>query len=281
MLGAIIGDVAGSYYEVLEINNIKSGRSYEDRIKVMDKSVELFDDNSSVTDDSILTMAIYDAVINGKDYEETIKEYALRELELGLDMYGRSRFSPGFVKWVNGDFQGNSYGTGAAMRVSPIGFLYDDIDEIKKEVYKASTPSHNDAEAIKGAEAVAVSIFLLRNGMNKNDLLKYIEKNYYDLSFDLEELRHNYRFYNNTRFNVPQALFVFLNSDSFEDSIRKAISIGGDSDTIASMVGALSEAYYGVDERMINKVKPYLKDYMFDLLKDRYYNRSVFVLDGR
>lgn len=276
MLGAIIGDVAGSFYEVLEINSKvykKSPRAYEERIKVLDKKVEIFQKNSSCTDDSILTCAIYDAIVNGNcNYEEYLKKYGLAEIDLGKDIYGRSRFGKKFVEWLNGDFQGESYGNGAAMRISPVGFLFDSIEEVKKNSYLATIPSHNNEEAIKGAEAVAVSIYLLRKGHDKESVVKYIKDNYYELDYDLEYLQRNYIFSSKTCNSVPQALFVFSISNGFEDSIRKAISIGGDTDTIACIVGSLSEACYGVPEELKEKVKPYLREYMLDLFKDRYFN---------
>ena len=271
MIGAIIGDVAGSYYEVLEINyykNHKEPRPYEERIKVLDKNLELFTNNSSVTDDSILTCSIYDAIVNGKcNYEKYLKEYGKKEIELGLDQYGRSRFGKGFVDWLTGDYQGESYGNGASMRISPVGYLFNSLDEVKKQARLATIPSHNNSEAIKGAECVAVSIYLLRNGYSKESLKKYITNNYYKLDYDLETLQRTYKFSSRTDESVPQALYVFLISNDFEDSIRKAISIGGDADTIACIVGSLAEAYYGVDEKLKNSVKPYLRDYMLDLLK--------------
>ena len=129
MLGAIIGDVVGSYYEVLEINYYKKHkmpRLYEDRIKILDNSISLFNDNCSCTDDSILTCAIYDAIKNGDcNYEKYLKDYGNKEINLGLDKYGRSRFGKGFVSWLKGNYQGDSYGNGAAMRISPVGFLFD------------------------------------------------------------------------------------------------------------------------------------------------------------
>ena len=269
MLGAIIGDVAGSYYEVLEIKYYKDNkmpRPYEERIKVLDRNVELFTNDSSVTDDSILTCSIYDAIVNGDCcYEEYLRKYGKREIELGLDQYGRSRFGKGFVDWLNGNYQGESYGNGASMRISPVGYLFDSLEEVKKQSRLATIPSHNNEEAIKGAECVAVSIYLLRNGYDKELLKKYIEKNYYNLNYDLETLQRTYVFSSKTLNSIPQALYVFLISNSFEDSIRKAISIGGDTDTIACIVGSLSEAYYGIDDTMKEKVKPYLRDYMLDI----------------
>ena len=267
MLGAIIGDVVGSYYEVLEVKEIKNGhRSYEERIKILDQNTPLFTENSSVTDDSILTFAIYKAIKENKPYEEMLKYYAKKEIDLGKDMYGRSRFGKGFVEWVNGNTQGTSYGNGASMRISPVGYLFDTLEEVKQETYKATIPSHNHEESILCAEAVSTSIFLLRNGMSKEELKEYIEKNYFKLDYDLEDLRRNYKFSSKSINSVPQAIFAFLESNSFEETIRNAISIGGDTDTIACIAGSLAESYYGIPEDLLEQVKPYLKDYMKELL---------------
>lgn len=267
MLGAIIGDVVGSYYEVLEVKEIKNGhRSYEERIKILDQNTPLFTNNSSVTDDSILTFAIYKAIKENKPYEEMLKYYTKEEIDLGKDMYGRSRFGKGFVEWVNGNTQGTSYGNGASMRISPVGYLFDTLEEVKQETYKATIPSHNHEESILCAEAVSTSIFLLRNGMSKEELKEYIEKNYFKLDYDLEDLRRNYKFSSKSINSVPQAIFAFLESNSFEETIRNAISIGGDTDTIACIAGSLAESYYGIPEDLLEQVKPYLKDYMKELL---------------
>ena len=268
MLGAIIGDVVGSYYEVLEVKEIKNGhRSYNDRIKILDQNTPLFTENSSVTDDSILTFAIYKAIKENKPYEEMLKYYAKQEINLGKDMYGRSRFGKGFVEWVNSNTQGTSYGNGASMRISPVGFLFNTLEEVKQETYKATIPSHNHQESIRCAEAVATSIFLLRNGISKEELKEYIEKNYFKLDYDLEKLRRNYKFSSKSIDSVPQAIYTFLESNSFEETIRNAISIGGDTDTIACIAGSLAESYYGIPEELLEQVKPYLKDYMKELLE--------------
>ena len=267
MLGAIIGDVVGSYYEVLEVKEIKNGhRTYEERIKILDQNTPLFTNNSSVTDDSILTFAIYKAIKENKPYEEMLKYYAKEEIDLGKDMYGRSRFGKGFVEWVNGNTQGTSYGNGASMRISPVGYLFDTLEEVKQETYKATIPSHNNEESILCAEAVSTSIFLLRNGMSKEELKEYIEKNYFKLDYDLEDLRRNYKFSSKSINSVPQAIFAFWESNSFEETITNAISIGGDTDTIACIAGSLAESYYGIPEDLLEQVKPYLKDYMKELL---------------
>lgn len=278
MLGAIIGDVAGSFYEVLEIEerkNNKKNRTYEERIKILDKNVPLFTDKCSATDDSILTCAIFDAIKSGTyNYEEYLKLYGLREIELGKDIYGRSRFGSGFVDWLNGKKEGNSFGNGSAMRISPVGFCFDTLEEVKINSKKATIPSHNHEESIKASEAVATSIFLLRKGMSKEEVINHIKNNYYDLDYDLETLQKTYTFSSKAENSVPQALYIFSVSTSFEDSIRKSISIGGDTDTIAAIVGSLSESYYGIPENLKQDIKPYLKDYMYDLLKDRYYKKE-------
>lgn len=275
MYGAIIGDVAGSYYEILEARARKNKqiRSYMEKTMILDKNIPLFTEKSSCTDDSILTIAIMDAKLNNKDYKETLKEYGLRELELGKDIYNRGRFGKGFVKWLIGDYEGDSYGNGCAMRISSIGFLCNSLEEVKEESYKATIPSHNHEESIKCAEAVAVSIFLLRNGLPKEKLKEYIENNYFKLDYDLDDLRLNYLFTSRAIDSVPQAIYCFLESKDFENAIRISLSIGGDSDTIAAITGALAEAYYGVPEDLIEKVNPYLRDYMNTVL-EKYYGKN-------
>lgn len=272
MYGALIGDIAGSFYEVLELEAYKNKkvRSYMERVMIMDKDVPLFTKNSSCTDDSILTVAIADAILSNTSYKEKLKEYGLRELELGFDIYNRKKFSSGFIKWLNGCSSGKSYGNGCAMRISPIGFLFNDINKIKLESYKATIPSHNHPNSIKASEAVALSIYLLRNGISKEELKNFIEKNYFSLNYNLIDLRMNYKFTSEVLSSVPQAIYCFLNSTDFEDAIRNAISIGGDSDTIATIVGSLAESYYGISEELIEKVKPYIKEYMKPVLNEFY-----------
>ncbi len=280
MLGAIIGDKAGSNYEVEEVNywiKHKEPRPYEERIKIMDSKTLLFADNSSYTDDTCWTCAIYDAIINGnKDYETYLKNYGKKELSKGPDCYGRSRFSKGSVKWIQGIFQGESFGNGGAMRISPIGFLGTTLEEVKKDAYLATIASHNHPDAIKAAESVAVGIFLLKEGMDKEEVENYIKSHYYSLDFNLEELRHNYTFTSKAKNSVPQALFCFFQSTDFENAIRTAISIGGDTDTIASITGALAEAYYKVPEKLKKHIQETLPKEDYDLLKSHYFNEKTY-----
>lgn len=279
MYGAIIGDVAGSYIEVLEINELhkKSVRSYDDRISILDKNISLFNDKCSCTDDSVLTVAIADAILSEESYEDKLREYGNREISLGVDAYGRSRFGGGFINWLNHNSEGNSIGNGSAMRISSVGYLFNSEKEVLEEANKATIPSHNSKEAIDAARMVAISIYLARNNYSKADIKKYLEKNFdVSLDFSLEELRHKYRFSAKASESVPQAIYCFLISNDFEDAIRKALSIGGDADTIACIVGSIAEAYYGVPLELMEEVLPFIPDYFEDVI-DKFYkkNRSL------
>lgn len=278
MYGSIIGDVSGSYLEVLEINELKkkSKRSYEDRIKIMDKSSPLFTRNSSYTDDSVLTVAIADAIINNRNYEEVLREYGKREIDEGYDKYGRSRFGHGFVQWVRYEKDGNSYGNGSAMRIGPVGYLFDSEEEVLKQAYEATIPSHNSEEAIKGAQEIAITIFLARNGYSKEQIKNYLETNFgMDFNLNLEDLRHNYTFNATIMKTTREALFCFFESTDFEDSIRKTLSIGGDTDTLACIVGSISEAYYGISEELINEVKPFIPEYFKPIINSFYKKKEL------
>lgn len=277
MYGAIIGDVAGSIYEVMEINakKKKTVRSKMERTIILDKNTPLFTDMSSMTDDSVLTCSIADSILNDVSYEKKLKEYGLRELKLGDDLYGRSRFGSGFIKWLYDSNNGNSYGNGCAMRISPIGYLFDDLETIKKESKLATITSHNNPESIICSEAVAVSIYLLRNGMSKSNLKKYIEDNYFKLNFDLEDLRNNYTFTSKALNSVPQAIFIFLESNNFEETIRNATSIGGDSDTIACIAGSIAESFYEIPENLIKEVNKYIPD-NYKKIVNEFYLRLEF-----
>lgn len=267
MLGAIIGDVVGSYYEVLETT---TKRTYFDRIKILDQNTPLFTKESSYTDDTVLTCAIYDAIKNGNcDYEKYLRMYGMKEINLGVDKYGRSRFGKGFVDWLKGNYIGTSYGNGCAMRISPVGFMFNTLEEVKEESYKATIPSHNHPDSIKGAEAIAVAIFFLRNGKTKEEVINYIKSNYYDLDYDLEYLQRNNSFTSKTSVCVPESLYIFSISNDFEDAIRKAISIGGDTDTIGAIVGSLAEAYYGIPEFIKEAVKEYLNEDIINLIYEK------------
>lgn len=175
MLGAIIGDVAGSTYEKDEILAFKSKTKipYEERIKILDKNVSLFKKDSIYTDDTCLTVAIADALLNDRNYELYLKEYGLKEHEKGLDLYGRSRFGSGFIEWLHNKGRSDSYGNGCAMRISSIPFYLDDLSEIRKEVCNATIPSHNCKESISCALAVSDAIYMAKNKCSKEEKKTY------------------------------------------------------------------------------------------------------------
>lgn len=154
------------------------------------------------------------------------------------------------------------------MRISSLPTLIDDIEELKKEVKKATISTHNHPEFFLCAEALAVAIF-----MAKKDIKSYIENNYFNLDFDLNDLQENYEFTSKAIDSVPQAIYVFLESNGFEDAIRKSISIGGDSDTIASMVGTIAENYYGIPSNIKESIKEYIPNNMMDII-ERFYERK-------
>ena len=270
MLGAIIGDIVGSIYE---FDNIKT------------KKFNLFSNEMFFTDDTVMTIAVAEAIMEGgksRHFEEYMKLYGYLYLDIG---YGTS-----FAKWITSKESKpyNSWGNGSAMRVSPCGWVANlDIlieEGIKQteELAKASAEvTHNHPEGIKGAQATAVSIFFMRHGKSKNaieeykKLLKdYIQNKYrYDLNFTLNEIRSSYAFNESCQETVPQAIVSFLESENFEDAIRNAISIGGDSDTLAAITGSMAEAAYGIPEDIKEKVMSYLDD----RLKSVYENWINFV----
>jgi len=232
MLGAIAGDIIGSVYE---FNNFKPEIDFP-----------LFTTTSEFTDDTVLTAALADSILTNTDYKIKIKEYAR--------LYRDCSYGSSFVKWAFGSNNKpyNSWGNGSAMRVSPVGWAYNKIETVLAKAKESAEITHNHPEGIKGAQATALAIFLSREGVAKKEIKSELEKRFgYNLDFDLEDLQKNYRFNESCQDTVPQAIYTFLISENFEDSIRKAIYIGGDSDTLACINGSIAEAFYkGVPEEI-------------------------------
>lgn len=272
--GAVIGDIVGSIYEVNEIKKIKSGVPKIERQKILNTNTPLFSSDSSFTDDSILTCAIANACLTDGNYEKQIRYYGNKEKDLGLDIYGRSKFGPGFLKWLDGG-ENNSWGNGCAMRISPVGYAFNSLEETLDESEKATTCSHNNIESINCAKAVAGSIFLARNNATKEEIKDFCLQFLDNLDFDLDDLQENYRFSSRAINSVPQAIFCFINSDSFEDCLRKSISIGGDSDTIASISCGIAGAFYEIPDNIISKAREYISDEYLEILDNfnSQYNR--------
>lgn len=232
MKGAIIGDIVGSRYE---FNNIKT------------KKFPLFSEVCSFTDDTVMTVAVARALMTGGKEPVAFADALIGEMrELGraypLAGYG-SRFSAWLDMEVPRPYY--SYGNGSAMRVSPCGFFADALEEALALAEVSAIVTHNHPEGIKGAKATAAAIFLARKGADKETIGEYICEHYYDLTESLDEIRPKYSFNESCQETVPQAIQAFLESTDFEDALRNAISLGGDSDTLAAITGGIAWAYYG------------------------------------
>ena len=253
MLGAIIGDIAGSRFELKNNKN---------------KEFEIFHSDCECTDDSIMSLAIAKAIIESQEGFEDLSEKAIFYMkEIGRS-YPHCGYGGFFRIWLYTDAKGpyNSYGNGAAMRVSACGFAGNDLEEVKSLARKVTEVTHNHPEGIKGAEATAVAIYLARTGHTIPEIRDYIDANYYPMNFTLDEIRPRYAFSESCQGTVPQAITAFLESKSFEDAIRNAISIGGDSDTIGAITGGIAEAYYGIPEEMRAKAIEYLDERLSEIV---------------
>lgn len=225
MVGAIVGDVVGSVYEW-------------DRIKT--KDFPLLQPASTFTDDSVLTIAVAESILTGRPYAETFRKLGAR--------YPGAGYGGNFWHWLHDREMGpyHSWGNGSAMRVSPVGWAFDDVDTVIEEARRSAEVTHDHPEGIKGAQATAVAIFLARTGHPKHTIRREITRRFgYDLTRTLAEIRPEYRFDVSCQHTVPEAIIAFLESTSYEDAIRNAVSLGGDSDTLACITGSIAEAYYG------------------------------------
>lgn len=229
MFGALVGDIIGSHFE---FNNTKS------------KDFTFFNDDTRFTDDSVLTLAISKYFL--KFSGETDKDELIKIIKETAQKYINAGYGPSFLRWINSNssLPYNSYGNGAAMRVSPVAYVSKSFEETIRLSDFVTSITHNHEEGLKGARCIATSIYLLLHGAAKSEVKEYVEKNYYKLNFDYQDLVQNYKFEISCQKSVPQAIYIFLISINYTDALRNAISIGGDSDTISDMVLALSEAYY-------------------------------------
>ena len=249
MLGAIIGDIVGSIYE-------------RDNIKT--KDFMLFNDNCTITDDTLMTIAVADALLNGgseDDFINSMKKYGRLYINCG---YGFK-----FYNWlITGDRKPyNSYGNGSAMRVSPCAWFANSLEEAEMLAEKSAVVTHNHPEGIKGAQATASAIYLARTNESKDNIKEYIEKRHgYDLNRTLDEIRPTYRFNASCQKTVPEAIISFLECNSFEDAVRNAISLGGDSDTLAAIAGSIAEACYLIDSYSITRAFNCLDDTLSEVI---------------
>ncbi len=230
MIGAILGDIIGSTYEWHNVKN---------------EEFELFPQGSRFTDDTVLSVAVADKLMSSGAGTSDRAAYAMWYKQY-YHRYPNAGFGQMFSEWARSDEMRvqRSYGNGAAMRVTAIGYAFDSIKDIIDEVNASCYYTHNHREAKAGAQAVAIAVFMARKQMDKSEIKRYIEKKYHYSFKTLDEIRTGYVFDSRTSYSVPPAIEAFLEADSYEDTIRKAISIGGDSDTIACIAGGIAQAYY-------------------------------------
>ena len=251
MIGAIIGDVVGSRFE---FNNHRS------------KDFELITKESTYTDDSILTIAIMDYFLHKDETHENISTY----LQKWVRKYPWGGYGGNFNRWIYSDDPKpyNSCGNGSAMRVSAVGYVANSLDEVLELSYEVTACTHNHIEGLKGAYVTAALIYLARTGKTKEEL-KAFANEYYDIDLDYEDLRKNYYFTELCQDSVPQAIYCFLISNSFEDCLRTTISIGGDCDTTAAISCAIAEAYYKeISEPLVESVKNKLTSDMIKVVNE-------------
>jgi ADP-ribosylglycohydrolase len=243
MLGAITGDIIGSVYECFPTK---------------DYDFPLFPPNSTFTDDTVLTIAVAEAILTSTDYANSMKNIGRQYPSAGYGLM--------FMQWLNSlrSEPYNSWGNGSAMRVSPVGFAFDNIDQVLEEAKKTAEVTHNHPEGIKGAQATALAVYLAKTGNSKSTIRAEISSRFkYDLSRTLEEIRPGYMFYASCQQTVPEAIIAFLESTDYEDAIRNSVSLGGDSDTLACITGGIAQAFY-------KKIPEIIKEKVYQILPDNF-----------
>ena len=251
MYGAILGDIIGSPYEFT--GGTKT------------KEFPLFTANPTFTDDTVMALAVADAFMDS--FADASDEWILKRLTIQMRYYGKKYPNAGyghkFWRWLKTPYPKpyNSFGNGSAMRVSSAAWLYNDLKTVRKMARLSAVITHNHPEGIKGAESVASAIFLARTGAGKDKIQEYIETNFgYDLSRTCEDIRPTYQFEGSCQKSVPEAIIAFLDGESFEDCIRNAVSLGGDTDTQAAITGSIAEGFYGVSDDLKAKCKTHLPE---------------------
>lgn len=253
MIGAIAGDIVGSLYEFHPIKTT---------------NFPLFQKESFFTDDTVLTVAVAQAILEDLDYAPTVKDFGQR--------YPNRGYGTNFASWLRQEDSSpyNSWGNGSAMRVSPVGYAFDTQDQVLAEAKHSAEITHNHPEGIKGAQSTALAIFLARNGHPKKDIRKEISERFgYDLDRTLSDIRPTYHFDVSCQGTVPEALIAFFESQDLEDALRKAVSLGGDADTLACITGSVAEAFYGgVPQEIEQEVRDRLPEEFREIL-DHFYQK--------
>ncbi len=250
MLGSIAGDIIGSVYEHRPIKTME---------------FPLFQSRSRFTDDSVLTVATACSILEKADYAATLKAFGCK--------YPNAGYGAAFFNWLFSPESRpyNSWGNGAAMRVSPVGFAFETLEEVLMEAEKSARVSHDHPEGIKGAQATALAVFLARTGSDKDEIRSEITRRFgYDLNRRVDEIRPQYSFDISCQGTVPEAIIAFLESTDYEDAVRMAVSLGGDSDTLACITGGIAHAFYKeIPQGIVSEVRGRLPDELLQIM-DRF-----------
>lgn len=263
MYGAILGDMIGAPYEFDRGNKTKD--------------FEMFNDRVCFTDDSVMTIAVADALmrISNDADDDDVKTAVIQSMQKWGKKYPRAGYGQRFFFWLgkkNPQPYG-SWGNGSAMRVSSVGWLYNSLEETRRYARLTAEVTHNHPEGIKGAEAVASAIFMARNGASKEEIKKYIIQKFdYDLSRTCDEIRPGYHHIESCQETVPEALTAFMEGADFEDVVRTAVSLGGDCDTLTCIAASIAEAFYGLPDNMKDECRKRLPKDMLGIL-DRFDER--------
>ena len=264
MYGAILGDIIGSPYEFDQGNK--------------SKTFPLFSQQSTYTDDTVMTIAVVEAFMDAPDDDVIIRQRLIETMHRYGRMYPDAGYGGRFAMWLflDGTEPYNSFGNGSAMRVSSVAWLYNDLDTVRRMARLSAEVTHNHPEGIKGAEATASAIFLARTGSSKAAIKAYIEDQFgYDLSRSCDEIRPGYYHVESCQETVPEAITAFLEGDSFENVIRTAVSLGGDCDTLTCIAGSIAEGFYGVPKELKQECRNRLPEQLQVVLQrfDEYLNR--------
>lgn len=259
MYGAILGDIIGSPFEFDRGDKTKD--------------FKLFSRRSHFTDDSVMTLAVCEALLKvGQDATvKEIEDTVISSMQSWGRRYPRAGYGGYFRRWLTARHPEpyNSFGNGSAMRVSAVGWLYDSLEKTRTVAKATANVTHNHPEGIKGAEATASAIFMARNGSSKEEIKKYIEKEFhYDLNRTLNEIRPDYHMDETCQKTVPEAIIAFLEATDFEDAIKNAVSLGGDTDTLGAITGSIAEAYYGIPEWLMTECRKRINKDMRVVLDD-------------
>ena len=256
LLGTIIGDIVGSRFEL--VNN-KYGKEFEFLHKFC-----------RYTDDSVMTLAVAKSFLEAKEDYSNLEEQVIKSMTEVGRKYPSCGYGPSFYRWIMSEDHKpyGSFGNGSAMRISAVGVVAKSIDEIKKLSAIVTNVSHNHPDSINGSEATAIAIHMALNGKSKDEIKKYIEANYFKIDdLKIDTMKPQY-FHINCVETVKQSIGAFLESTDYEDAIRNAIALGGDSDTIGAITGSIASAFYGIPEDISEKALEYLDDYLIKIHDD-------------